>query len=146
METLIGAALIGVAIVVAALVYGRQRPAVAPAATVAGGPSAAGGAAPVAVPTPEDAELLRRAAELERSATRTQALEAALDRRTADLDRREAELERRDQHLRAHAAELEQLRAGRERSLERIAALSAGQAKQALLKDVEDEARHDAVR
>src|SRR4051812_3959957 len=147
MQTLIGAALIGVAIVVAALVYGRQRPAVAPAATVAGGPSAAGGgAAPVAVPTPEDAELLRRAAELERSATRTQALEAALDRRTADLDRREAELERRDQHLRAHAAELEQLRAERERSLERIAGLSAGQAKQALLKDVEDEARHDAVR
>ena len=32
METLIGAALIGVAIVVAAFVYGRRSPAVAPAA------------------------------------------------------------------------------------------------------------------
>src|SRR3954464_7794814 len=141
METLIGAALIGVAIVVAALVYGRQRPAAA-TGLVAG----TTGAVADGTPAPEDAELLRRAAELERSAVRTQALEAALDRRNADLDRREAELERRDQHLRAHAAEIERLRAEREEALERCAGLSAGQAKQALLKDVEDEARHDAVR
>lgn len=139
METLIGAALIGVAIVVAALVYGRQRP----AAVLANG---AVEAPPASGPPPEDAELARRAAELERSAVRTAALEAALDRRGADLDRREAELERRDQHLRAHAAELEQLRVQREQALEKVAGLSAGQAKQALLKDVEDDARHDAVR
>jgi ribonuclease Y len=145
METLIGAALIGVAIVVAALVYGRQRPAVAPAAT-AGATAPAAGPGPAPGPVPADAELLRRAAELERSAARTQALEAALDRRGADLDRREAELERRDQHLRAHAAEIERLRLEREQALERVAGLSAGQAKQALLKDVEDDARHDAVR
>ncbi|HEV7492247.1 ribonuclease Y [Baekduia sp.] len=136
METLIGAALIGVAIVVAALVYGRRRP-VAALATVA---------VPAAVATPEDAELLRRAAELEHSAARTQALEAALDRRGADLDRREAELERRDQHVRAHADEVERLRVAREQALERVAGLSAGQAKQALLKDVEEGARHDAGR
>ncbi|MET0602480.1 MAG: ribonuclease Y [Baekduia sp.] len=136
METLIGAALIGVAIVVAALVYGRRRP-VATLATAA---------VPGAVTAPEDAELLRRAAELEHSALRTQALEAALDRRGADLDRREAELERRDQHVRAHADEVERLRVEREQALERVAGLSAGQAKQALLKDVEEEARHDAGR
>ena len=136
METLIGAALIGAAIVVAALVYGRRRP-VATLATVT---------APAAVAPSEDAELLRRAAELEHSAVRTQALEAALDRRGADLDRREAELERRDQHVRAHADEVERLRLEREQALERIAGLSAGQAKQALLKDVEEEARHDAGR
>ena len=135
METLIGAALIGAAIVVATLVYGRRRP-VATLATVT---------APVAV-APEDAELLRRAAELEHSTVRTQALEAALDRRGADLDRREAELERRDQHVRAHADEVERLRLEREQALERLAGLSAGQAKQALLKDVEEEARHDAGR
>jgi ribonuclease Y len=136
METLIGAALIGAAIVVAALVYGRRRP-VATLATVT---------APTAVVPSEDAELLRRAAELEHSAVRTQALEAALDRRGADLDRREAELERRDQHVRAHADEVERLRLEREQALERIAGLSAGQAKQALLKDVEEDARHDAGR
>jgi ribonuclease Y len=136
METLIGAALIGAAIVVAALVYGRRRP-VATLATVT---------APAAAPASEDAELLRRAAELEHSAVRTQALESALDRRGADLDRREADLERRDQHVRAHADEVERLRVEREQALERLAGLSAGQAKQALLKDVEEEARHDAGR
>ncbi|MEA2285570.1 MAG: ribonucrease, partial [Solirubrobacteraceae bacterium] len=137
METLIGAGLIGVAIVIAAALYGRSRPAVAalPSAVVVG-----------AAPAPEELELTRRAAELERSAERTHALEAALDRRSADLDRREAELERRDQHLRAHATELERLRVEREGALERIAGLSAGQAKQALLKDVEDDARHESVR
>jgi ribonuclease Y len=137
METLIGAALIGAAIVVAALVYGRSRSAGA-AANVVAHPGA---------PSPlEDAELARRAIELEHSVARTQALEAALDRRGADLDRREAELERRDQHVRAHAAEIEHLRVEREEALERVAGLSAGQAKQALLKDIEEGARHDAVR
>lgn len=153
METLIGAALIGVAIVVAALVYGRQKPAAVTALTASPGTSAepAPPAATAAVvapagPSPEEAELTRRAAELERTVARTQAFEAALDRRSADLDRREAELERRDQHLRAEAASLERMRAERETALERVAGLSAGQAKQALLKDVEDDARLDAAR
>jgi ribonucrease Y len=152
METLIGAALIGAAIVVAALVYGRQRPAALALTdqTTPGDAATATAATTVAAvpapPSPDDAELARRGAELERSAVRTQALEAALDRRGADLDRREAELERRDQHVRAHAAELERLRVEREQALERVAGLSAGQAKQALLKDVEDDARHDAAR
>jgi ribonuclease Y len=148
METLIGAAFIGVAIVVAALVYGRQKPAAVTALTAPGeatGPAATTAVAP-AGPSPEEAELQRRADELERTAARTHAFEAALDRRSADLDRREAELERRDQHLRAEAASLDALRAEREAQLERVAGLSAGQAKQALLKDVEDEARHDAAR
>lgn len=156
MEPLIGAALIiGVAIVVAAvLVYGRQKPAAVTALTASPGRSGATAetATPTAAvivptgPSPEEAELERRAAELERTAQRTQAFEAALDRRSADLDRREAELERRDQHLRAEAASLERMRAERETALERVAGLSAGQAKQALLKDVEDDARHDAAR
>ena len=136
METLIGAALIAVGIVIAAVVYGRTRPVVATAA----GPTAA------QRPSADRGELDRRAVELERSAERTQVLEAQLDRRGADLDRREAELERRDQHLRAREAEVERLRAEREAALERIAGLSAGQAKQALLKDVENEARHESVR
>ncbi len=150
METLIGAALIGVAIVVAALVYGRQKPA-AVTAIATGRPAGAGDSQVATLtvpagPTPEEAEIARREAELERTAARTHAFEAALDRRSADLDRREAELERRDQHLRAEAATLEGLRAQRESALEGVAGLSAGQAKQALLKDVEDQARHDAAR
>jgi ribonucrease Y len=137
METLIGAAFIGIAIVVAAVVYGRTRPALAAALP----------APTTVVPrAADDPELVRRAAELERSAERSHVLEDQLDRRGADLDRREAELERRDQHVRAREAELEQLRVQREQALERLAGLSAGQARQALLKDVEDGARHDAAR
>ncbi|MBI5105106.1 MAG: ribonuclease Y [Solirubrobacterales bacterium] len=137
METLIGAALIAAGIVIAALVYGRARPAIA----------TAGGPPPPAPPRePEKGDLQRRQAELEHSAERTHALEAALDRRSADLDRREAELERRELHLQAREGEVERLRAEREQALERVAGLSAGQAKQALLKDVEDQARHDSVR
>jgi ribonuclease Y len=146
METLIAAAVIAVAIVIAAAVYARSRPSVA-VAPAPGGRAAA--AAPAAVPAPpavEEGELDRRAAELERSAERSHALEAALDRRATDLDRREALLERREQHLQAHEAEVERLRAQREQALERIAGLSAGQAKQALLKDIEETARHDAAR
>src|SRR3954468_24331143 len=133
METLIGAALVAAGVVAAAVVYGRGRPAVA---TAPGTPAVEAG----------DGEVSRRVAELQRSEERSHALEAALDRRSADLDRREAELERRDAHVRARETEVERLRQEREEALERVAGLSAGQAKQALLKDVEDEARHDAVR
>jgi ribonuclease Y len=139
MEILIGAAVIAAGIVIAALVYGRERPVVATAGFV---PATAG----TAPPAEEAPELRRRAAELERSEERTHHLEAALDRQRADLDRREAELERRELHLQAREDEVEQLRSRREEALERIAGLSAGQAKQALLKDIEDDARHDSVR
>src|SRR5207247_740170 len=125
METLIGAALIGIAIVVAAAVYGRARPATANghAATTSLTPLAGGAEAtlPARANGLDDEETARRTAELERSAERTHALETALDRRGADLDRREAELERREQHLGARATELEKLRVEREQALERIA-------------------------
>ncbi len=135
MEILIGAALVAAAIVVAARAFGRTRPVVAAAPVVA----------PAALAV-DDGELQRRLLELEHSAERAHALEAALDRRGADLDRREAELERREQHLGADEAQVERLRLQREQALERVAGLSAGQAKQALLKDIEDEARHEAQR
>jgi len=140
-ETLIGLAILAVAIVVAAVVYGRTRPSVALS-------SASGSVAETPPPAPsgEEAELRRRAAELERSVERTHQLEIALDRRRAELERREAELERREQHLAVRVAETEELRHEREEALARIAGLSAGQAKQALLKDIEESARHDAVR
>jgi ribonuclease Y len=69
----------------------------------------------------------------------TREREASLDRRAAELDRRDAEL----------PAERDRLVAQREdlaRRLEEISGLSAGQARQALLKEVEEQARHDAAR
>ena len=70
----------------------------------------------------------------------------SLDRRAAELDARERELEAPVERLAAQEDELEHLRDEHERALERVAGLSAGQAKQALLKDVEDHARHDSVK
>ena len=70
----------------------------------------------------------------------------ALDRRSAELDARERDLEAHVERLAAQEEELAHLRDEHERALERVAGLSAGQAKQALLKEVEDQARHDSVK
>jgi ribonucrease Y len=77
---------------------------------------------------------------------RLQAREAALDRRVAELEKRAAELEKREAALIREREETDAVRADATRGLERASGLSAGQAKQALLKDIEDQARHDSVR
>jgi ribonucrease Y len=77
---------------------------------------------------------------------RLQAREAALDRRVAELEKRAAELEKREAALIREREEADAVRADATHALERASGLSAGQAKQALLKDIEDQARHDSVR
>ena len=117
MEIIGAAALIAVGIVLAALVYGRTHAAARPAA-------AAASHAPA--PTAElETELRERRTELAR--------------REDALDKREVELEREREALAAR-------RADHERDLERISGLSASQAKQMLLKEIEDQSRHDAAR
>ncbi len=117
MEIIGAAALIAVGIVLAALVYGRTHASARPAAVAA---------APAVPPTAElEAELRERRTELAR--------------REDVLDKREVELEREREALSAR-------RADHERDLERISGLSASQAKQMLLKEIEDQSRHDAAR
>src|SRR4029453_10642055 len=79
-------------------------------------------------------------------AERARRVQTALDRREAELDQRERDLEAYVARLAREEEELAQLREDHTRALERAAGLSAGQAKQALLKDVEDQARHDSVK
>jgi ribonucrease Y len=86
------------------------------------------------------------AADVELADQRVQAREAALDRRAAELEKRAAELEQREAALIGEREETEAVRADATRALERASGLSAGQAKQALLKEIEDQARHDSVR
>jgi ribonucrease Y len=86
------------------------------------------------------------AADAERADQRAQAREAALDRRAAELEKRAAELEQREASLLREREETNSVRAEATRALERASGLSAGQAKQALLKEIEDQARHDSVR
>jgi ribonuclease Y len=86
------------------------------------------------------------AADIELADQRAQAREAALDRRAAELEKRATELEQRETVLLRERDETDAVRADATRALERASGLSAGQAKQALLKEIEDQARHDSVR
>jgi ribonuclease Y len=141
MDVVIGAALVAVGLIVAALLLGRGR-------TARGGNGAhrppASSAADVA---------LARDAVARESAAREETANAALQTRMSELQRREDDLVRRERELAAANERLttEDLalaarHAEVERVLERASGMSAGQAKQALLKDVEDSTRHDAVR
>ncbi|MBV8955101.1 MAG: ribonuclease Y, partial [Solirubrobacterales bacterium] len=126
MDIIAAAALIAVGIVAAAVAFarvsGRAR-AMSSAATASASPAAP---APTLVPSPiEDPEPPERAAELAR--------------REASLARRESELETEREALAEDRQELT-------RELERISGLSTARAKQLLLKEVEEAARHDAAR
>src|SRR3954470_6012684 len=133
MELVIAAVVLAGGIVAAALVFGRR------AVVPADGPAEQ-------VTTGDDDPLREREQQLVRSAERSQSLERSLDRRSTDIERRERELEARAAELEARASQLERLHEEHTRALERVAGLSAGQAKQTLLKDVEDQARHDSAR
>jgi len=132
MQYVIAAALLAAGLVVAAVLYGRGR------GTHAG--------APADRDAVDDTMLRRRAAEIARSEERSHSMEEALDRRLADLDRRERELAARERALDTQREDLDRVRAEHTRALERIAGLSAGQARQALLKEIEDQARHEGAR
>jgi hypothetical protein len=71
------------------------------------------------------------------------AMEASLARRLEEIDRRERRLGDREHELDGARAKLEAAHEQLVRELERVSGMSAGQAKQALLKDVEDDARHE---
>jgi len=110
MEIIGAAALIAVAVVLAALIYGRtHRP-------VDSGASGVGD------------------------------LDRQLSERSAALARREDSLARRESELEEKREELEQTRQELERALEQASGLSAARAKQLLLDEIEEQARHDAAR
>src|SRR4051812_47061095 len=83
---------------------------------------------------------------LGRTAGRRRPPERPPARRSDELERRARELDARATELESRREELDRLLDEHTRALERVAGLSAGQAKQALLKDVEDQARHDSAR
>jgi ribonuclease Y len=83
-------------------------------------------------------EIARRA-DLERH-------EHDLERREHELQRRELDAERRERALADQLAEADDLQAERRLALERASGLSPGEARQELLRETEEEARHDAAR
>ena len=90
-------------------------------------------------PPSETGQLVDRASEVGRSEERARAKEVALEARMAELDAREATLTLRSEQLDAERERLQ-------RELERVSGMSAAQARQSLLKDVEDQLRHDKAR
>src|SRR4051794_19408814 len=132
MELVIAAAVLAGGIVAGAVVFGR-RTRVATADGASGAALGAGG-------------VRRREGQLGRGAGRARSLGRSLDRRSEELERRARELDARATELERQREVLDRLHEEHTRALERVAGLSAGQAKQALLKDVEDQARHDSAR
>jgi ribonucrease Y len=137
MELVIAAAVLALGLVAAARLYGRGR-----LATANGGQATA----PALDTRHRETGVPAEPAVDARAAERVRSVEASLERRAAELDERERDLEAHVERLASQEEELAQLRDEHTRALERAANLSAGQAKQALLKDIEDQARHDAVK
>jgi ribonucrease Y len=83
---------------------------------------------------------------VERDAATAAALQAALTERGAAMERREETLERREAELSTTREELTGERAEVAKSLERVAGISAARAKELLLQEVEEQARHESAR
>jgi ribonucrease Y len=148
------AALVAAAVAVAVALL-LQRPRAAPTAAgplaaperrdAAGGGSAT---APAATTTREevDDELRARRSELARLEERLRSKESSLELHGQRLDERERSLDDRQRNLEHAREELKAAKRSQVRELERVSGLSAGQAKQILMRELEDELRHESAR
>ncbi len=91
-------------------------------------------------------ETKERRAELQRYERRVLSKEEALDKKTDAIERREAGFASREAQLDKKRAEVEALSAKRLQELERISGLTSEQAKEYLLKTVEDDVKHEAAK
>jgi ribonucrease Y len=91
-------------------------------------------------------ELRERRAETVRLEERVLQREESLEAKLDELSRREQALADRERNAELLKNELRESRQAHIRELERIAALTQAQAKQILLREIEDEARHDAAK
>jgi ribonuclease Y len=136
MAIVIAAAVLAVGLVAAALLFSR-------------GGRSTGGAAPAPPPLVRDdveLELIERRAEIARIEERVITKEEAIDVKLAELAKRDRTLEDRARELDHQRELLDDRKREHVRELERVSNLSAAQAKQILLKEVEDMVRHDAAR
>jgi ribonucrease Y len=154
MEILIAAVVLAVGLVAAASLLTRRAPGfaggharakAAPAATTVAAPIAPVAATALvgkpsgATATTEDGKSAERRADLLRLEERLRAREEAVESRLAELGSRE-------RLLADKATELEAARERHVRELERVAGMPASQARNQLLKEVEDQIRHDRAR
>lgn len=91
-------------------------------------------------------ETKERRAEIQRYERRVLSKEEALDKKTEAIERREAGFAAREDQLAKKRAEVEELSAKRLQELERISGLTSEQAKEYLLKTVEDDVKHETAK
>ena len=93
-----------------------------------------------------DADLRERRLELKTSEERVAQREEQLERRAAELERRDQQVFEREEQTAALAEQLNAAHAEQSAVLERISGLTGAQAKEMLLQQTEDDARHDMAK
>jgi ribonuclease Y len=91
-------------------------------------------------------ETKERRAEIQRYERRVLSKEEALDKKSEAIERKEAGFAAREDQLAKKRAEVEELSAKRLQELERISGLTSEQAKEYLLKTVEDDVKHETAK
>ena len=93
-----------------------------------------------------DKETRERRAELQKYERRVLAKEEAIEKKSDALERRESNLASREEELKIKSVEIEEIHEKKVQELERISGLTSEQAKDYLLKTVEDEVKSDTAR
>jgi ribonuclease Y len=132
MDIIAAAALIAVGFVAAAGVYARLGGRLHGARTVSAASPEGAASVPPTGPSAADSELVEQ--------------RARVSRRESELALESAQLQRESQALAQERQALAQEREQLIRELERTAGLSVARAKQLLLKEIEDQARHEAAK
>ena len=91
-------------------------------------------------------ETKERRAELQRYEKRVLSKEESLDKKAEAIEKREAGFTAKEEQLKAREAKVEELSKQRVQELERISGLTSEQAKEYLLKTVEDDVKHDTAK
>ncbi|MFV0363549.1 MAG: ribonuclease Y [Suipraeoptans sp.] len=91
-------------------------------------------------------ETKERRAELQRYEKRVLTKEESVDKRTEMIERKEQGIADKENNLKTKEAKVEELNKQRVQELERISGLTSEQAKEHLLKTVEEDVKHDAAK
>ncbi|MDO4311691.1 MAG: ribonuclease Y [Eubacteriales bacterium] len=91
-------------------------------------------------------ETKERRAELQRYEKRVLSKEESLDKKSDAIERREAAFTAKEEQLRQREIKVDELSKQRVQELERISGLTSEQAKEYLLKTVEDDVKHDTAK
>ena len=92
-----------------------------------------------------DKEIKERRAEVQRFERRVQQKEENIDKKADAMEKKEAHMAKREEEMRKQRDEISRLNEQRIQELERISGLTSDQAKDYLLKIVEDEVKHESA-